>query len=373
MKLAHGIVYTAEQLLNVNKCISENYWPGKDWEIAPGVFVYSRGSPLWFKALLDATNLVFVVQMPGRRSFTLGIGDQGAKPEKRKRLNGDQGAKPEKRKRSDGDQGAKPEKRKRLNGDQGAKPEKRKRSNGAAEELNEYLTENVFQLDEELSSSKKTVQKLSKKIIQKRICNIRGKKEIAELKARLSALQVEVAKQKEACADEVRCPITREMMLDPVMAQDGYTYERDAIEAWFRKQEENGDAITSPMTRAYMSSTRLQSDRIVKGLIEAMGFKPKPYPPQAVSLLDGPSARARALAATKNATYAAGYEAKLRAALALAEEASVIAEKDSVDAHDEWDAEIAQDAQIAQDAALDAAQAAAQVAPVQIDLTDDSQ
>jgi len=43
------------------------------------------------------------------------------------------------------------------------------------------------------------------------------------------------------------CPITQDVMRDPVVAADGFTYERDAIERWFR---ERGDVKNSPMTNA---------------------------------------------------------------------------------------------------------------------------
>jgi hypothetical protein len=32
---------------------------------------------------------------------------------------------------------------------------------------------------------------------------------------------------------ELICPITQELMRDPVVAEDGYTYEREAILRWF--------------------------------------------------------------------------------------------------------------------------------------------
>ncbi|KAK7938512.1 hypothetical protein WMY93_001838 [Mugilogobius chulae] len=43
--------------------------------------------------------------------------------------------------------------------------------------------------------------------------------------------------------DEFLCPITRELMRDPVIAADGYSYERESIESWIR-----GKAKSSPMT-----------------------------------------------------------------------------------------------------------------------------
>lgn len=48
------------------------------------------------------------------------------------------------------------------------------------------------------------------------------------------------------------CPITQEVMTDPVIGSDGITYERSAIEAWFAA----GHA-TSPLTRQPMASRSL--------------------------------------------------------------------------------------------------------------------
>lgn len=45
------------------------------------------------------------------------------------------------------------------------------------------------------------------------------------------------------------CPLTKQLMRDPVVAGDGYTYERAAIEAWLHRND------TSPITRKPLSST----------------------------------------------------------------------------------------------------------------------
>lgn len=37
--------------------------------------------------------------------------------------------------------------------------------------------------------------------------------------------------------DAFACPITGELMRDPVVAGDGHTYDREAIEMWLRKYE----------------------------------------------------------------------------------------------------------------------------------------
>ena len=41
-----------------------------------------------------------------------------------------------------------------------------------------------------------------------------------------------------------KCPITRIIMTDPVIATDGYSYERSAIRNWFRSKE----IVVSPVT-----------------------------------------------------------------------------------------------------------------------------
>merc|ERR1711964_248488 len=46
--------------------------------------------------------------------------------------------------------------------------------------------------------------------------------------------------------DEFLCPITRELMVDPVTLSDGHNYERSAITEWFAVGE-NTDDIVSPL------------------------------------------------------------------------------------------------------------------------------
>ena len=55
--------------------------------------------------------------------------------------------------------------------------------------------------------------------------------------------------------EDYLCPITHEVMMDPVIDPDGYTYERAAIEAWIRSHG------TSPFTRAPLSLGRLVPNR----------------------------------------------------------------------------------------------------------------
>lgn len=61
-----------------------------------------------------------------------------------------------------------------------------------------------------------------------------------------------------------RCPITQEVMVDPVIAPDGNTYERVAIEAWLQRSQ------TSPITRQVMLTSDLIPNRALRDTIEAV-------------------------------------------------------------------------------------------------------
>lgn len=50
-------------------------------------------------------------------------------------------------------------------------------------------------------------------------------------------------------------------MVDPVMAYDGHTYEREAIERWLKRQQ------TSPKTGEPLASTILLPNHAMRGQI----------------------------------------------------------------------------------------------------------
>ena len=64
-------------------------------------------------------------------------------------------------------------------------------------------------------------------------------------------------------ASEILCPITQELPLDPVIAEDGRVYERSAIEEWLEKNEK------SPHTNEPMGK-RLLPALQVKNMIAAL-------------------------------------------------------------------------------------------------------
>ncbi|XP_021121582.1 WD repeat, SAM and U-box domain-containing protein 1 isoform X2 [Heterocephalus glaber] len=77
-------------------------------------------------------------------------------------------------------------------------------------------------------------------------------RKIEELRTKVKSLSSEIP-------DEFICPITRELMKDPVIASDGYSYEKEAMENWISKKKR-----TSPMTNLVLPSVVLTPNRTLK-------------------------------------------------------------------------------------------------------------
>ena len=67
--------------------------------------------------------------------------------------------------------------------------------------------------------------------------------------------------EEEEPPDDFVCPITTEVMSDPVMAADGHAYERTAIERWLATKS------TSPMTGEELGNTGLFPSHILRRMI----------------------------------------------------------------------------------------------------------
>ena len=61
------------------------------------------------------------------------------------------------------------------------------------------------------------------------------------------------------------CPITGDVMTNPYIFPDGYTYEKSAIETWLR-----GHAM-SPFTRQRMTMDQGMPNRAIKSMIDEAG------------------------------------------------------------------------------------------------------
>ncbi len=67
---------------------------------------------------------------------------------------------------------------------------------------------------------------------------------------------------KQVILKELECPITHEMMVDPVMAADGHTYDRPSIERWFAAHN------TSPLTGARLETKKLTPVYSLRNLVD---------------------------------------------------------------------------------------------------------
>lgn len=101
-------------------------------------------------------------------------------------------------------------------------------------------------------------------------CTIDNKKQdavIQRLQAELSslkskALKCPVAGELVMCPEAFTCPITRELLIDPVITPSGFTYERENIELWISKNH------TEPNTRKRLYPLDLVPNRKLKEAIE---------------------------------------------------------------------------------------------------------
>ena len=91
----------------------------------------------------------------------------------------------------------------------------------------------------------------------------------------IKALQ-KVVRERYGCvvaADEhaFLCPITLQVMDDPVVCADGYTYERSAISMWMHQLEMNdGEALfKSPMTNEALPRRHVFRNHVLANMIQA--------------------------------------------------------------------------------------------------------
>ena len=61
---------------------------------------------------------------------------------------------------------------------------------------------------------------------------------------------------------DIVCPITHDIMLNPVVAADGHTYERAQIEAWLRTHDR------SPLTNAVLAHKHLTTNEIARRMVK---------------------------------------------------------------------------------------------------------
>eukprot|EP00698_Gefionella_okellyi_P026253 TRINITY_DN9937_c0_g1_i1.p1 TRINITY_DN9937_c0_g1~~TRINITY_DN9937_c0_g1_i1.p1 ORF type:complete len:272 (-),score=33.24 TRINITY_DN9937_c0_g1_i1:203-928(-) len=93
---------------------------------------------------------------------------------------------------------------------------------------------------------------------------IRREYEIQTLKSQIECLKREYRKLVRGIRTlprELACPISLEVMIDPVIAADGYSYDRDQITVWLRGHD------TSPLTLTRLAHKELIPNLALRSLI----------------------------------------------------------------------------------------------------------
>jgi len=68
--------------------------------------------------------------------------------------------------------------------------------------------------------------------------------------------------------DAFVCPLTKQVMRDPVTLENGQTFEREAIEKWFKECRESGRRLVCPLTLQELRSTELNPSMALRNTIE---------------------------------------------------------------------------------------------------------
>ncbi|XP_030527180.1 U-box domain-containing protein 44 [Rhodamnia argentea] len=68
--------------------------------------------------------------------------------------------------------------------------------------------------------------------------------------------------------DAFVCPLTKQVMHDPVTLENGQTFEREAIEKWFKECRENGRKLACPLTQKELRSAELKPSIALRNTIE---------------------------------------------------------------------------------------------------------
>ncbi|CAL5349529.1 U-box domain-containing protein 44-like [Camellia sinensis] len=68
--------------------------------------------------------------------------------------------------------------------------------------------------------------------------------------------------------DAFICPLTKQIMRDPVTLENGQTFEREAIEKWFKECKESGKTLLCPLTLKELRSTEMNPSIALRNTIE---------------------------------------------------------------------------------------------------------
>ncbi|KAL5218961.1 hypothetical protein ABZP36_019645 [Zizania latifolia] len=75
-------------------------------------------------------------------------------------------------------------------------------------------------------------------------------------------------KEEEGAFEAFVCPLTKQVMRDPVTIETGQTFEREAILKWFRECRDNGRSPTCPLTQRELRTTETTPSVALRSVIQ---------------------------------------------------------------------------------------------------------
>nr|CAB3451618.1 unnamed protein product [Digitaria exilis] len=80
--------------------------------------------------------------------------------------------------------------------------------------------------------------------------------------------ELEEQSYQEPAFDAFMCPLTKQVMQDPVTIETGQTFEREAILKWFRECRDSGRTPTCPLTQAELRTTDVTPSIALRNVID---------------------------------------------------------------------------------------------------------
>eukprot|EP00938_MAST-03A_sp_MAST-3A-sp1_P005770 g5770.t1 len=117
--------------------------------------------------------------------------------------------------------------------------------------------------DKTLATSNRAVIETVTQIIDIESKTLKNTKRLFELRTKSYSTRTTRSQSAGSIPSEMICPITGEMMKNPVICEDGFSYEKSAIEKWFKTGSDR-----SPMTNKRPDSLKLIPNHTLRKLIE---------------------------------------------------------------------------------------------------------
>jgi len=132
------------------------------------------------------------------------------------------------------------------------------------------LKDKVEKAEREKMEKEKAHAHMQEEMLEKEDEEQRLRMTIMDLQSKLKEMEMEEEKRgPDEPNENFLCPITQEIFKDPVVAADGHTYERSALERWFKNHN------LSPLTGTELNTKVTYNNYTLRSIIQD-GYKRAP-------------------------------------------------------------------------------------------------